>query len=87
MTRAKRLQVCAKYGDRDMYNSSWKYNHWEQKGCPRNVEQKSARVMIRYSGEKVDMHVDGVAVAIERQARRERSHGYIGGGQDPMYPF
>lgn len=48
-----------------MYNPGWKYNHWEQKGVPirievgpRDIEQNQARIVIRYSGEKMDMSVD-----------------------------
>ena len=53
-----------------MYNPGWKYNHWEQKGVPirievgpRDVEQKQARIVLRYNGEKLDMRVEGLGAA------------------------
>jgi prolyl-tRNA synthetase len=67
-------QIRAKFDDRDMYNPGWKYNHWEQKGVPirievgpRDVEQNSARIVIRYSGEKFDMQVDGLAASVKEK--------------------
>jgi prolyl-tRNA synthetase len=54
-----------------MYNPGWKYNHWEQKGVPirieigpRDIEEKQARIVVRYSGEKVDMPVAGLGDAL-----------------------
>lgn len=59
--------IRAKYDDRTVYNPGWKYNHWEQKGVPirievgpRDVEKSSARVVLRYNGEKDDFAVDGL---------------------------
>ena len=59
--------IRCKYDDRDMYNPGWKYNHWEQKGVPirievgpKDIEKKSARIVIRHNGEKVDMEVAGL---------------------------
>jgi len=63
--------VRAKFDDRDMYNPGWKYNHWEQKGVPirievgpRDVENRQARVVIRHSGEKIDLPVEGMGLDI-----------------------
>lgn len=57
--------IRAKFDDRDLYNPGWKYNHWEQKGVPirievgpRDVEQKSARIVIRHNSDKKDLTVD-----------------------------
>ena len=57
-----KLGVRVKYDDRDSYNPGWKYNHWEQKGVPirvevgpRDIEQQSVRMVIRHSGEKIDV--------------------------------
>ena len=54
-----------------MYNPGWKYNHWEQKGVPlrievgpRDLESKQARVVVRATGEKVDMPVEGLGEAL-----------------------
>ncbi|KAL7565933.1 hypothetical protein ACA910_008394 [Epithemia clementina (nom. ined.)] len=64
-------QLRAKYDDRSMYNPGWKYNHWEQKGVPirievgpRDVEQKSARVVIRHNNEKQDLPVEGLGATL-----------------------
>jgi prolyl-tRNA synthetase len=63
--------IRAKYDSRQMYNPGWKYNHWEQKGVPirievgpRDVTNQSARIVYRYNGEKKDMSVDGLGVAL-----------------------
>ena len=55
-----------------MYNPGWKYNHWEQKGVPirievgpRDMEQKQARCVLRYNGEKIDMSIDGIATILK----------------------
>jgi prolyl-tRNA synthetase len=57
-----KLGVRVKYDNRDSYNPGWKYNHWEQKGVPirievgpRDIEQQSVRMVIRHSGEKIDV--------------------------------
>eukprot|EP00522_Entomoneis_paludosa_P008113 CAMPEP_0172453648 /NCGR_PEP_ID=MMETSP1065-20121228/10859_1 /TAXON_ID=265537 /ORGANISM="Amphiprora paludosa, Strain CCMP125" /LENGTH=916 /DNA_ID=CAMNT_0013205835 /DNA_START=316 /DNA_END=3066 /DNA_ORIENTATION=+ len=64
--------IRAKLDDRSLYNPGWKYNHWEQKGVPirvevgpRDVENKSARIVIRHSGEKKDMQVDGMGESLK----------------------
>lgn len=51
--------------DRTIYNPGWKYNHWEQKGVPirievgpRDLKERSARIVVRYSGEKFDLSFD-----------------------------
>jgi prolyl-tRNA synthetase len=61
-----------KYDDRTLYNPGWKYNHWEQKGVPvrievgpRDVENKSARIAIRYNGAKDDVPVDGIGALLK----------------------
>lgn len=62
LTSLTKLGVRVKYDDRDSYNPGWKYNHWEQKGVPirvevgpRDIEQQSVRMVIRHSGEKIDV--------------------------------
>jgi len=64
--------IRAKLDDRVIYNPGWKYNHWEQKGVPvrievgpRDIENKQARVVVRYNGEKVDMMVDNLGQALQ----------------------
>jgi len=64
--------IRAKYDDRTIYNPGWKYNHWEQKGVPirvevgpRDVENKSARIVIRHNGDKDDLAVAGLGAALQ----------------------
>jgi len=66
--------IRAKYDDREMYNPGWKYNHWEQKGVPirievgpRDVQNKQARIVTRYNGEKEDFPVEGLGAAMVEQ--------------------
>lgn len=61
--------IRAKYDDRRIYNPGWKYNHWEQKGVPirmevgpRDIEQKSARIVIRHNGAKEDHPIDASTI-------------------------
>jgi len=63
--------IRAKYDDREMYNPGWKYNHWEQKGVPirievgpRDVQNKQARIVTRFNGEKEDFPVHNLGTAI-----------------------
>ena len=53
---------------RDNYNPGWKYNHWELKGVPirieigpKDVENKEVKVVIRHSGEKMQLKWDNLA--------------------------
>jgi len=53
--------------NRDNYTPGWKYNHWEQRGVPIRIEigprdfaEKTARLVRRDNGEKID--VPGAAV-------------------------
>ena len=53
---------------RDNYNPGWKYNHWELKGVPirieigpKDVENKEVKVVIRHSGEKLQLKWDNLA--------------------------
>lgn len=64
-------QLRAKYDDRSMYNPGWKYNHWEQKGVPvrievgpTDMEQKQARIVLRYNGEKEDIPIEGLGAHV-----------------------
>ena len=64
-------KIRVKYDDRSLYNPGWKYNHWEQKGVPirievgpRDVDNKSARIVIRHNQDKQDMPVDGLGKAL-----------------------
>jgi len=66
--------IRAKYDDRNMYNPGWKYNHWEQKGVPlrievgpRDLENKQARIVTRYNGEKEDFSVDGLGSLLKEK--------------------
>jgi prolyl-tRNA synthetase len=66
--------IRAKYDDRNMYNPGWKYNHWEQKGVPvrvevgpRDIEQKSVRVVVRHDGHKEDFSVDGLGAMLKEK--------------------
>lgn len=66
--------IRAKFDDRDMYNPGWKYNHWEQKGVPirievgpRDIEQKQARCVLRYNGDKMDLAVDGLGKTLKEK--------------------
>ena len=63
--------VRCKYDDRVMYTGGWKFHHWEQKGVPirieigpRDIENRSARVVIRHSGLKEDYPVDGLGALV-----------------------
>lgn len=67
----KKHGVRAKFDDRTMYNPGWKYNHWEQKGVPlrievgpRDMENKSVRIVVRHDGSKEDLPVDGLGASI-----------------------
>jgi len=62
----------AKYDDRNMYNPGWKYNHWEQKGVPirievgpMDIEKRQIRAVIRHSGEKIDLPVEGLGAYLK----------------------
>eukprot|EP00535_Pseudo-nitzschia_heimii_P006702 CAMPEP_0197180824 /NCGR_PEP_ID=MMETSP1423-20130617/5295_1 /TAXON_ID=476441 /ORGANISM="Pseudo-nitzschia heimii, Strain UNC1101" /LENGTH=912 /DNA_ID=CAMNT_0042630953 /DNA_START=83 /DNA_END=2821 /DNA_ORIENTATION=- len=62
----------AKYDDRSMYNPGWKYNHWEQKGVPlrievgpMDIEKKQIRAVVRHSGEKIDLPVEGLGAYLK----------------------
>jgi len=57
--------------NRDNYTPGWKYNHWEQRGVPIRIEigprdfaNKTARLVRRDNGEKIDMSGDAVAGAV-----------------------
>jgi prolyl-tRNA synthetase len=69
-----KLGVRVKYDDRDSYNPGWKYNHWEQKGVPirvevgpRDIEQQSVRMVIRHSGEKIDVPFASIGESIRKK--------------------
>ena len=66
--------IRAKLDDRLIYNPGWKYAHWEQKGVPirievgpRDLENKQARMVVRFGGEKIDVSVDDLAGAVENK--------------------
>lgn len=66
--------VRCKLDDRLIYNPGWKYAHWEQKGVPirievgpRDLEQKQARMVVRFGGEKIDVGVDDLAESVEKK--------------------
>ena len=66
--------IRCKLDDRLIYNPGWKYAHWEQKGVPirievgpRDLENKQARMVVRFGGEKIDVSVDDLAGAVEKK--------------------
>jgi len=68
----KAAGVRVKYDGRDVYNPGWKYNHWEQKGVPirievgpRDIENKMARIVVRHSGEKIDLSIENIGQQIK----------------------
>jgi len=68
----KKIGIRTKYDDRTMYNPGWKYNHWEQKGVPvrievgpRDMEQKSVRLVVRHDGSKEDFAVNGLGAVLK----------------------
>ncbi|GAX27238.1 prolyl-tRNA synthetase [Fistulifera solaris] len=81
------LKACGirvKYDDRDLYNPGWKYNHWEQKGVPirvevgpRDIENKSARVVVRHNGEKVDFPIEGLGARLKAKLDEIQSAMFI----------
>jgi prolyl-tRNA synthetase len=63
--------IRVKYDNREIYNPGWKYNHWEQKGVPirievgpRDMDQKMARIALRYNNDKQDHPVQGLGSRI-----------------------
>ena len=53
---------------RDIYNPGWKFNHWEVKGVPirievgpKDVENKEVKVVIRHSGDKMQLSWENLA--------------------------
>jgi len=68
--------VRVKLDDRGIYNPGWKYAHWEQKGVPirievgpRDLENKSARMVVRFGGEKSDVSADELAEVVEKKLK------------------
>jgi len=66
--------IRTKYDDRTLYNPGWKYNHWEQKGVPirlevgpRDMENKSVRIVSRFNGAKEDLSIDGIGESIRNK--------------------
>mmetsp|Transcript_24686 Transcript_24686/g.37429 ORF Transcript_24686/g.37429 Transcript_24686/m.37429 type:complete len:737 (+) Transcript_24686:85-2295(+) len=66
--------IRCKLDDRSIYNPGWKYAHWEQKGVPirievgpRDLENKQVRLVVRFSGEKIDVGVDDLADTIAKK--------------------
>jgi len=66
--------IRCKLDDRSIYNPGWKYAHWEQKGVPirievgpRDLENKQVRLVVRFSGEKIDVAVDDLADTIAKK--------------------
>lgn len=64
--------IRCKLDDRSIYNPGWKYAHWEQKGVPirievgpRDLDNRQARLVIRFGGEKIDVAVDNLASDVE----------------------
>jgi len=72
--------VRAKYDERTIYNPGWKYAHWEQKGVPirievgpRDIEQKQARVVVRFGGEKIDVGMDEITDMVSKKLETVQS--------------
>ena len=66
--------IRSKLDDRLVYNPGWKYAHWEQKGVPlrievgpRDLENRQARMVVRFGGEKIDVGVDELAESVEKK--------------------
>ncbi|KAJ1612053.1 proline-tRNA synthetase [Cryptosporidium canis] len=60
----KKAGIRAQIDDRSNYTPGWKYNHWEVKGIclrfevgPRDIENKSVRVVVRDNMEKMDIPI------------------------------
>jgi prolyl-tRNA synthetase len=58
----KKTDIRVQIDTRDNYNPGWKFNHWELKGVPirlelgpKDIDNKEARVVIRYNGEKLQV--------------------------------
>lgn len=69
----KKAGIRAKIDDRSNYTPGWKYNHWEVKGVclrfevgPRDIENKSVRVVIRDNMEKVDVPISELETKIPK---------------------
>ncbi|KAL3777740.1 hypothetical protein HJC23_005373 [Cyclotella cryptica] len=63
--------IRCKLDDRSIYNPGWKYAHWEQKGVPirievgpRDLENRQARLVVRFGGEKIDVGIGTLASSI-----------------------
>ena len=74
LTSLQDKDIRCKLDDRSIYNPGWKYAHWEQKGVPirievgpRDLENKQVRLVVRFSGEKIDVAVDDLAEFIEKK--------------------
>lgn len=68
----KAAGIRVKLDDRAAYTPGWKYNHWEQKGVPlrievgpRDIEQKSVRIVVRHNGAKEDYPVEGIGALVK----------------------
>jgi prolyl-tRNA synthetase family I len=64
--------IRAEEDSRDHYTAGWKFNHWELKGVPIRLEfgpkdlaNKQAVVVIRHSGEKRTVSLDGINETIK----------------------
>jgi prolyl-tRNA synthetase len=73
--------IRCKLDDRSIYNPGWKYAHWEQKGVPirievgpRDLETKSARMVVRFGGEKIDVSVEDLAEAVAKKLEEVQSN-------------
>lgn len=56
---------------RDNYTPGWKFNHWELKGVPirielgpKDIEKNQVSVVVRHSGARMQMGVDGISLSI-----------------------
>uniref|UniRef100_A0A8R1EK89 HGTP_anticodon domain-containing protein n=1 Tax=Caenorhabditis japonica TaxID=281687 RepID=A0A8R1EK89_CAEJA len=57
---------------RDNYSPGWKFNHWELKGVPvrfeigpNDLEKKQVTAIIRHSGEKKQIPLDGIVASVK----------------------
>lgn len=57
---------------RDNYSPGWKYNHWELKGVPirfevgpNDLEKKQVTAIIRHSGEKKQLPLEGIVSSVK----------------------
>ena len=71
LQKLKKTDIRTQIDLRDNYNPGWKFNHWEVKGVPirieigpKDVQNKEVRVVLRLSGEKMQIKWDSLTEEI-----------------------